>query len=272
MPTTIEETKTRQRKIIPGVAIHYNKTVIMKKMLVGLPMLLLVIGLSAQSQKYDSVAIIILDRMADVIGDLESCSFKVNIANDVAQPANGLIKYFSECEVYMSGPDKMLVNVRGHRGHRQLMYNGKQLAYFSFDENNYGIVPAPNTTLNMIDSINSYYDIEFPAADFFYPAFTDDLLQASDSLDFVGIERMGSKEYFHIISYSKTMDMQFWINNDAYNLPARFSITYKNKPGIPQYLAMFSDWQLNPTLPAAMFDFLPPPGAKWVRMMSKSDK
>ena len=124
----------------------------------------------------------------------------------------------------------------------------------------------------MIDSINSHYDIEFPAADFFYPAFTDDLLQASDSLTFVGMERMGSKEYFHIISYGKAMDIQFWINNDAYNLPARFSITYKNKPGAPQYLAMFSDWQLNPALPAAMFDFLPPPDATLVRMMSKSDK
>jgi hypothetical protein len=172
----------------------------------------------------------------------------------------------------MSESDKMLINVRGHRGHRQLMYNGEQLAYFSFDENNYGVVPAPNSTIKMFDSINSHYDIEFPAADFFYPAFTDDLLQSSDSLDFVGMERMGSKEYFHIISYGKAMDIQFWVNNDAYNLPARFSITYKNKPGTPQYLVMFSDWQLNPTLPAAMFDFLPPPGATQVRMMSKSDK
>ena len=241
-------------------------------MLLGLPMLLLVIGLSAQTQKYDSVAVIIIDHMADVIGDLESCSFKVNIANDVGQSPGGLIKYFSECEVYMSGPDKLLMNVRGHRGHRQLMYNGEQLAYFSFDENNYGVVPAPNSTLKMFDSINSQYDIEFPAADFFYPAFTDDLLESSDSLAFVGMERIGSKEYFHIISYGKSMDIQFWINNDAYNLPARFSITYKNKTDAPQYLAMFSDWQLNPTLPAAMFDFRPPPGATQLRMMSKSDK
>ena len=152
------------------------------------------------------------------------------------------------------------------------MYNGEQLAYYSFDENNYGILPAPNSIIKMIDSLNNHYDIEFPAADFFYPAFTDDLLQNSDSLRFLGMEKIGSKEYFHIISFSKAMDIQFWINNDAYNLPARFSIVYKNKEGNPQYLAMFSEWQINPNLPAAMFDFLPPPGATQVRMMSKSDK
>jgi hypothetical protein len=68
------------------------------------------------------------------------------------------------------------------------------------------------------------------------------------------------------------VNYQFWINNDAYNLPAVFSITYKNQQGTPQYLATFSDWQINPTLPDAMFDFQPPPNASKVRIMSKSDE
>ena len=142
----------------------------------------------------------------------------------------------------------------------------------SFDENNYGIIPTPGNILKMIDSLNSSYDIEFPAIDFFYPEFTDDLLQHSDSLRFAAIERIGSKEYFHIISFSKPLDVRFWINNDSYSLPARFSIVYKNKEGSPQYLAMFAEWQLNPKLPAAMFNFLPPPKATMVRMMSKYEK
>ena len=235
-------------------------------------MALTIIGVTAQSKKYDTLAILIIDRMTDVIGDLESCSFKLNTSNDINESSQGLVKYFSDYEVFMSGPDKMLINAHGHRGHRQFMYNGERLAYYSFDENNYGILPTPSSIIKMIDNLNDHYDIEFPAADFFYPAFTDDLLQNSDSLRFLGMERIGSNEYFHIISFSKEMNIQFWINNDAYNLPARFSITYKNKEGNPQYLALFSEWQLNPKLPSAMFDFLPPPGATMVRIMSKTDK
>ena len=154
----------------------------MKRIVICLPILLMVLDLPAQIKRYDTLAVLIMDRMTEVIGELESCSFKLNTATDMADPSNGLVKYFSDYEVYMGGPDKMLINAHGHRGHRQLMYNGEQMAYYSFDENNYGIIPTPGNILKMIDSLNDSYDIEFPAIDFFYPAFTDDLLQHSDSL------------------------------------------------------------------------------------------
>ena len=81
----------------------------MKKIVVCFPILLMVLSLSAQTKKYDTLAILIIDRMADVIGDLESCSFKLNTASDMTDPSNGLVKYFSDYEVYMDGPDKMVI-------------------------------------------------------------------------------------------------------------------------------------------------------------------
>jgi len=223
----------------------------------------------AQSNNYDSVAVRILDRMSAVIGDLESCSFKLKVANDLTLASGIPIKYFSDYDVYLSGPDKMLVSAHGYGGHRQLMYNGQQLAYYSFDENNYGIVNAPNTLIATFDSLNKKYGIDFPAADFFYPAFTDDVLQASDSIHYLGIETIGGREYFHIIAYGKQINIQFWINNDAYNLPESFTISYKQKKGNPQYIGLFSDWQINPKLPNAMFDFSPPPKATKVKILSR---
>lgn len=242
----------------------------MKKMLVGLPMFFIAVNAIAQSKNYDTLAVLIIDRMSDVIGDLESCSFKLNTANDVADPSSKtLIKYFSDYEVYLSGPNKMLVNTHGQKGHRKFLYNGEQLAYYSFDENNYGIIDAPSNIIATIDSLHAQYDFDFPAGDFFYPAFTDDLIQASDSIRYMGMVKIGGKEYFDIMAYGKEINVQFWINNDAYNLPGRFAITYKNKEKNPQYLALFSDWQINPQLPAAMFNFLPPPDANKVTIMPK---
>ena len=172
----------------------------------------------------------------------------------------------------MAGPNKMLVNAYGHKGHRQFMYNGTQFAYYSFDEHNYGLIPAPPTIIKTFDSLSENYDLEFPAADFFYPALTDDLLTHSDSLHFYGIEKIGDKEYFHVIAFNPETTIQFWVNNDAYNLPARYAITYKKQPNNPQYFASFSDWEINPRLPEAMFDFVPPPGAAKLRIQSKKEK
>lgn len=245
----------------------------MKKLVVVLFLSLLTICVFGQGKKqHDSIAIVIMDRMSDVIGDMASCSFKLHVINDIADPSVGLIKQFNDYEVYMTGPDKMLVEAQGYKGHRQLMYNGKQLAYYSFDEKNYGILPAPETIIKTIDKINDQYGIEFPAADFFYPAFTDDLLESADSILFLGTTLIQDKEYFHILAKGKNINFQFWVNNDPYNLPARFAITYKNQPGNPQYVASFSDWQINPTLPVAMFDFQPPPGARPVRILAKDER
>jgi hypothetical protein len=244
----------------------------MKRSVFVLAAVMVLFSARAQSNKYDTLAVLIIDRMADVIGDLESCSFRLNVANDVEESSKGITKRFADFEVYMSGSDKMLVTTHGYKGHRELWYNGNQLAYYSFDENNYGVIKAPANIIKTIDSVNEAYGIEFPAADFFYPAFTDDLLQSSDSLRFLGMENIGSKNYFDVISYGKEMNIQFWINDDAYNLPGRFAITYKSKEGNPQYLGVFADWNINPKLPSAMFDFLPPPGASKVRMMSKTDR
>lgn len=241
----------------------------MKNIFIGVFLMLLFFNATAQTKKQDSVAILIIDRMSDVIGDLRSCSFHLTTSHDITDTV-GVIKKFTSYDVYMGGPDKMLVNAHGWRGHRQFMYNGTNLAYYSFDENNYGILSVPSNVIEMIDSVHHMYDIDFPAADFFYPAFTDDLLEEADSVLFLGMDVIENKEYFHILATSKERTFQFWINNDAYNLPAKFVITEKTKAGNPQYAASFSDWIINPDLPDAMFDFQPPPGAARVRIMSKT--
>jgi hypothetical protein len=244
----------------------------MKRIIISSLWVILCLNATAQTKQQDSLAILIIDRMTDVIGDLESCSFTLHTARDVVDSQALLVKQFDNYQVYMSGSDKMLVNAYGHKGHREFWYNGRQLAHYNQDENNYGILLAPDNTITMIDSLSKLYQMEFPAADFFYPTFTDDLLGHSDQLKFLGIVDINGQECFHILSSNKEMTMQFWITNDAYNLPARFAITYKTKEGTPQYEAAFSNWQINPNLPVAMFDFQPPPGSAKVRIMAANER
>jgi len=244
----------------------------MKRIITGLSALLICLGMTAQTKTIDSLAVIIVDRMTDIIGDLESCSFTLQTAKDITSTESGLVKQFADFNVFMSGPDKLMINGVGDKGHRQMWYNGEQLAYYFREEHNYGIIPAPATTIRMIDSINQAYRIEFPAADFFYPAFTDDLLEHSDVLKFLGRSIINGQECFHILSSNNEMTIQIWISSDAYNLPLKYAIRYKTKEGNPQLEATFSDWKVNPNLPSAMFDFEPPPGSVQVRIMSASQK
>jgi hypothetical protein len=225
----------------------------------------------AQQPVADTVALMIFDRMAAVIGDLNSCSFSLNRSVDVEEPGLGVVTHFGNDEVYMTGPDKMLIHSYGYKGHRGFWYNGAVFTFYSFEENNYATVASPPDIISTIDTINELYGIDFPAADFFYPTFTDDLLAQFDTIAFLGKEDIDGQECFHVIAVNKTMDAQFWIANDAFNLPVRFILIYKSD-GNRQYEATFSNWKLNPEIPVSAFEFMPPPMATQVTLMPRTIK
>lgn len=240
-------------------------------------LLLIFVGLSvtmaawAQTPRVDSVAVMILNHMSDIIGDLNSCSFRLSTSLDVVDYDFGTIKKTGTDEVSMVGPDKMLVHSYGDYGHEGYWYNGEKVAYYSFSENNYAIVEAQPDILSTIASINMNYDIEFPAADFFYPTFTDDILSQYPSILFAGIKDVGGQECFHLIVSNQQQSVQFWIANNAYSLPEKFVITYKNQGNI-QYEATFTDWKLNPEIPESVFEFLPPPNANRISLLPVTTK
>jgi hypothetical protein len=244
----------------------------MKKMICFLFLVSFHLLIQAQQKDYDTTAIMILDRMSNVIGDLSSCKYTVITSSDRTDEEMGLTTRFARNEVYMVGPNKMLVNVLGDRGHREYWYNGSKLWYYSYDENNFARVDAPATIVETMDSINKAYGIDFPAADFFYPRFADDFLDNYDKIAYLGKSYIDGKECFHILGKNKEMTIQIWVANDATDLPAKMFIIYNGNKEISRYEASFSEWQINPDLPMAMFDFTPPPSATEVYLLPKNAK
>ncbi len=230
---------------------------------------LIFLGIFAQSRSqavsYDTVAVMILDHMSSILGELSSCSFRLNVTADIADPESGTITTHEISDVSFYGPDKMFVSIKGgEKGHRGYWYNGQKLIWYSFNENNFVVVDAPDNIVEMIDTINSTYGIEFPAADFFYPTFTDDLINRSENIFYKGKTNLDGQDCFHIVAKNQEMIIQFWITNNAMFLPLKFLINYTVKTNMQRYEATFSNWQINPELPPSMFEFTPPPSARQV--------
>jgi hypothetical protein len=226
-----------------------------------------VIQLKAQSPAIDTVAVSILDRMSALIGDMHSCAVTVKSNYDINSRNLGLIKHSDEQRLWLHGPNKLMVRSEGDRGSRDLIYDGDSLCYYSHDKNQFGTIPAPATIMEMIDTVNKLYGIEFPVADFFYPSFVDDILADATNLAYLGITQVDGKDCFHIAGTSKDKTFQFWIANDAYYLPLKMVIVYTGKPMNPQYEAVLTGWQVNLDIPDALFRFMTPPKAKKIRFM-----
>ena len=226
----------------------------------------------AQNAKFDTVAVSILDRMSDIIGQLGSCAATVKTNYDVSSQELGLVKHSDIEHVYIGGPDKLLVRSEGDKGNRSLLYNGNTLSYYSSDKNHYAQVDVPSSLVDMIDYMNKHYGIVFPMADFLYPTFVGDILAEANSLVLLGMTKVDGKDCFHIAGTSKNKTFQFWVADDAYYLPVKLVIVNTDKPMNPQYEATYCDWQINPNLPAGIFEFKTPQNAKKIKLVALSAK
>ena len=65
----------------------------------------------------------------------------------------------------------------------------------------------------------------------------------------------------HLALRGDQADLQVWVAQGQQPLPRRVVITYKHADGRPQFWAQFSDWNLSPEIPDALFAFTPPTGA-----------
>ncbi|OZV71089.1 DUF2092 domain-containing protein [Winogradskyella aurantia] len=226
-------------------------------------------GFSQNESKIDTVAVDLLDKMSSVIGELTSVTFNLETSTDVLNDLFENERQFGTHQVHMVGPDKMAVHSRGDKGNRAIWYNGELVTYYSFDENNYVTVEAPDNIITMIDSMNAKFGMKFPAADLFYPSLTDDVLNYFDNLKYLGMKVVDGEECFHVMSSNADTTFQLWISNTALFLPKRYLFIDK-KNGYQQYQGTFTNWNINIDLPESMFNFSPPANAKLISILAKS--
>ena len=163
----------------------------------------------------DSSAVAILYKMSFTLGNLNSCSLTLKTEIDVMDGRLGAITNTEAANVNLKAPNKFYISKSGDRGNKEFYYNGKSFVYFSKSSNVYSSVPAPPTIMQTIDSIHNSFGIDFPAADFFYPYFTDDLLDVSVNLSDLGVTTMNNKKCFHLAGNTLDKTYQIWIADDG---------------------------------------------------------
>ena len=217
-------------------------------------------------KQVDLDAVLLFDQMGESIGELSSVSFHLSTINEVLAEDETTVKEYNECEVNMVGPDKLLAKQYSKDKQSAYYYNGEVITYYSFKENNYITVDAPSNIMDMIDFMHDNFSMNFPAADFFYPNFTDNILDNFDSVTYIGSELVNGEDCNLAEIENENVRVKIWISAEAHTLPKQFEITYKKKDNL-KYQATFSDWQLNPELNEDIFQFTPPSSAKLISVL-----
>ncbi len=225
---------------------------------------LLLLACESDNNKYDTRAIENLDKLSETIGKLNSCSYTLNTT--VSEDNSS--EFTNEHDVYFSGRDNLYIHTVGTKGEKSYWFNGNSLAYFSYDKNQYATVEATGHTLEMMDSLHSKFGIDFPAADFFYPSFTDDIIKNYHEVLYFGEEEIDEVECVSIEASNEDETLQIWIDK-ATNLPYKIIIE-SAVDNSEYYEAVFSNWNIDPQLPDLLFEFEPPAGANRVKLQAKN--
>lgn len=241
-----------------------------KKWCLGLLLLLPLYSASAQEKSIDTTAVLILDRMSSIFGEMENLGFTTKVSRDVVYAEDFFIKVFSTSEVKIKGPNKFSVRIHGENREDQYSYNGEQVIYYSYHNNLYTIADAPDNLIETIDWLYDDFGIELTTADFLYPSFSKDFVDQMDYVEFLGIAQVEDKRAFHIAGSNSDITVQIWVSDDSYFLPLKIIITYFDGPYANQHQTDFSNWEINQNYPNSIFEFLPPPSAKQITWMSQN--
>ena len=174
------------------------------------------------------------------------------------------VEYSNTHDVYLRGPNKMHIYTIGSKGEKSYWYDGNSLAYYSYDKNIYDTVSAPATIIPAIDFLHNKYGIDFPASNFFYPDFTDDILNNFNNVFYLGEVVQDDVDCIAIEALNDNNILSIWIEKET-GLPYKMMLE-KNKENAGYYVASFTNWRTNPTLPDILFEFEPPEGATRVKI------
>jgi hypothetical protein len=159
-------------------------------------------------------------------------------------------------------PDRLRVDATTRDGAQStVLFDGKDLTVVHPQDNVYATAARSGS----VDEAIVYYvqdlGMRLPLAEMLTSQLAQRLADQVRVADYVEASLIAGVPCDHLAFRGDEADMQVWVAQGPQPLPRRVVITYRHADGRPQFWAQFSDWNLGPAAPEALFTFTPPAGA-----------
>ncbi len=209
-----------------------------------------------------------LMRMGQTLRGAEQFSFQARTIRVYADANGQPLHIFHTLKVVVHRPNRMLVDISGDDGTSKLVFDGKTAIIYSAAEKKYASIPVPEGTIEaMMKEAMGRLGVDFPLADFLTEAPGKAFLTGITSGRVVDTVTIDGSPYLHLFfSQPPGIELELWLAKDNQPLPRRLIVTYRDLPGQPNFIAEFSDWNLDIHPSDAEFAFQPPPDAEQIQL------
>ena len=209
-----------------------------------------------------------LMRMGQTLRGAEQFSFQARTIRVYADANGQPLHIFHTLKVVVHRPNRLLADVSGDDGTSKLVFDGKTAIIYSAAQKKYASIPVPEGTIEaMMKEAMGRLGVDFPLADFLTEAPDKAFLTGVTSGRVVDTVTIDGSPYLHLFfTQPPGIELELWQAKDNPSLPRRLIVTYRDLPGQPNFIAEFSDWNLDIHPSDAEFTFQPPPDAEQVQL------
>jgi hypothetical protein len=198
----------------------------------------------------------------------ERFSFQARTLRVYSSEKGELLHIGHTVKVVVRRPDRLLVDSIGDDGSNKLVFDGKTAIVYSATAKKYASIPVPEGTIaGMLKEAVGRLGIDFPLADFLTEAPDKAFLAGVTEGRVVNTVTIDGVPCLHIFFVQPPgIELELWVEKNTQSLPRRLIVTYRNLPGQPNFIAEFSDWNLDAHPSDADFIFQPPADAVQVQL------
>jgi hypothetical protein len=201
----------------------------------------------------DQEALDILKDMSDALISAKEFTFDTEITNDRTLDSGQTIQYSGTMATSVKRPNDVYAKFIGDSGTREVWSSGTELTLYNASKQFYGVLKTPDSIDATMDFLIDNYDFTLALADILNANPYDSFMETTIGGFVVGDSIVRGVECSHLAFIGEYVDWQIWISNEDPALPYKFVINYKEIEGVPQYQAIFSNWNLKPKLSESTF-------------------
>ncbi|NJL83538.1 MAG: DUF2092 domain-containing protein [Chloroflexaceae bacterium] len=209
----------------------------------------------------------LLEQMCGFLKTQPAFTVELDITYDNVLESGEKVQYSAYQTTTVRKPDRLRSDYLGDERNTRFYYDGNSFTLFSPDLNLFATKAAPPTIDEAVENIAENYGVVIPLSNLFVSdpcAVITPIIQTSL---FIGIDMVNRVEGYHILLVAEDRDVQVWIGKDQPPLLMKVVITHKNLPSSPQYTAVFSSWDFNPSISDETFTFTPGEGVFGVEFL-----
>ncbi len=223
---------------------------------------------AAAAADIDPEADRILRSMTSHVAGLKQFSLTAENTIEAVTEDGQKIQFTAPASMTVSRPDRFFAERRGDVVDQAFHYDGKSLTLYNPGTKHYATVPAPGTIDETFDFAREDLDIIAPGSDLIDTRSYERLMQDVTSGSYIGVAVVGGHRCHHLAYRAGVVDWQLWVREGDQPIPCKYVITTTDVVGAPQFTVNVLDWNSDPEISPAMFEFVPPADASAVEFLS----